>query len=67
MAIAFGGKGRSVTTPQELEQSLNEMFSDKNLWVLNVIIDPFAGAKPAKFGWLTSSKDIQTGPKDPKL
>jgi hypothetical protein len=43
------------------------MFSDKNLWVLNVIIDPNAGAKPAKFGWLTSSKDIQTGPKDPKL
>ena len=58
MAIAFGGKGRAVTTPDELESALTEMMADNNLWVLNVIIDPYAGSKPTKFGWLTSSKDV---------
>ena len=58
IAQAFGGKGRSVETPQELEEALAEMLSDNNLWVLNVIIDPNATVKPAKFSWLTTSKDI---------
>lgn len=58
LAVAFGGKGRSVTTPKQLDEALAEMLADDNLWVLNVIIDPFASAKPKKFGWLTSAKDI---------
>lgn len=65
LAQAFGGKGRCVETPKELEEALAEMFSDNNMWVLNVKISPYATAKPAKFSWLTSSKDIST--KQPKL
>ena len=63
MSIAFGGKGRSVKTPKELESALKEMLSDNHLWVLNIIIDPAADQKPTKFSWLTTAKDIQA----PKL
>jgi thiamine pyrophosphate-dependent acetolactate synthase large subunit-like protein len=66
LAVAFGGKGRSVSTTQELEAALTEMLSDNNLWVLNVLIDSSAMMKAAKFGWLTSSKDISK-PQDVKL
>jgi len=66
LAVAFGGKGRSVSTTQELEAALAEMLSDNNLWVLNVLIDSSASMKAAKFGWLTSSKDISK-PQDAKL
>ena len=46
LATAFGGIGRCVRTPQELDQALDEMLSDNNLWVLNVMINPYATNKP---------------------
>jgi thiamine pyrophosphate-dependent acetolactate synthase large subunit-like protein len=54
MAAAFGGKGACVSTHDELKAKLDEMLSDKsNLWILNVLIDPYAGRKEQEFSWLT--------------
>ena len=45
IAQAFGGKGAKVKTHAELKAKMQEMLSDKNLWILNVIIDTNAGRK----------------------
>ncbi|KAI5684328.1 hypothetical protein M9H77_05556 [Catharanthus roseus] len=42
---AFGGKGYLVQTPDELKSALDESFSAKKPAVINVIIDPYAGAE----------------------
>jgi len=45
--------------------ALNEMLNDDNLWVLNVLIDPYAGRKPQEFTWLTREDDT-TKTKEPE-
>ncbi|KAK8588648.1 hypothetical protein V6N13_087552 [Hibiscus sabdariffa] len=45
---AFGGKGYLVGTPDELKSALSESFSAKNPAVINVTIDPFAGAESGR-------------------
>ncbi|XP_050133500.1 2-hydroxyacyl-CoA lyase-like [Malus sylvestris] len=42
---AFGGKGYLVGTPEELKSALSESFSVQKPAVINVIIDPYAGAE----------------------
>ncbi|KAF7822279.1 2-hydroxyacyl-CoA lyase [Senna tora] len=42
---AFGGKGYVVGTPEELKSALSEAFSARKPAVVNVIIDPYAGAE----------------------
>eukprot|EP00262_Sarcandra_glabra_P001773 TRINITY_DN11939_c1_g1_i1.p1 TRINITY_DN11939_c1_g1~~TRINITY_DN11939_c1_g1_i1.p1 ORF type:complete len:576 (-),score=61.44 TRINITY_DN11939_c1_g1_i1:474-2201(-) len=45
---AFGGKGYLVETPQELKSALAESFSAQKPAVINVIIDPYAGAESGR-------------------
>ncbi|KAI9085654.1 hypothetical protein K1719_032497 [Acacia pycnantha] len=45
---AFGGKGYIVKTPEELKSALSESFSARKPTVINVIIDPFAGAESGR-------------------
>ncbi|OMP00919.1 hypothetical protein COLO4_12270 [Corchorus olitorius] len=45
---AFGGKGYLVGTPDELKSALSESFSARKPAVINVIIDPSAGAESGR-------------------
>lgn len=45
---AFGGKGYLVKTPDELKSALDESFKARKPAVLNVIIDPYAGAESGR-------------------
>ena len=45
---AFGGKGYIASTPQELKSALKDSFSAKKPAVVNVIIDPYAGAESGR-------------------
>ncbi|XP_054824080.1 2-hydroxyacyl-CoA lyase [Prosopis cineraria] len=45
---AFGGKGYIVRTPEELKSALSESFSAHEPAVINVVIDPFAGAESGR-------------------
>ncbi|XP_043699409.1 2-hydroxyacyl-CoA lyase-like [Telopea speciosissima] len=45
---AFGGKGYLVGTPEELKSSLAESFSARKPTVINVTIDPYAGAESGR-------------------
>ncbi|KAM7268255.1 hypothetical protein ACFE04_010421 [Oxalis oulophora] len=45
---AFGGKGYLVGTPDELKSALDESFSARKPAVINVTIDPFAGAESGR-------------------
>ncbi|XP_076952644.1 2-hydroxyacyl-CoA lyase-like [Bidens hawaiensis] len=45
---AFGGKGYLVGTPYELKSALTESFSARKPAVINVTIDPFAGAESGR-------------------
>ncbi|XP_008229283.1 PREDICTED: 2-hydroxyacyl-CoA lyase [Prunus mume] len=45
---AFGGKGYLVGTPEELKSALSESFSARKPAVINVIIDPYAGAESGR-------------------
>ncbi|CAO2825369.1 unnamed protein product [Amaranthus hypochondriacus] len=48
MMEAFGGKGYLVRDPAELKSALDESFSARKPAVINVIIDPFAGAESGR-------------------
>lgn len=58
IAVALGGKGKSVSNVKELRSAMQEMLADDNLWVLNVHIDPTAGKKAQSFSWLASIDKI---------
>ncbi|KAF3779833.1 2-hydroxyacyl-CoA lyase [Nymphaea thermarum] len=45
---AFGGKGYLVSTPEELQFALNESFSARRPALINVTIDPYAGAESGR-------------------
>ncbi|KAJ1689857.1 hypothetical protein LUZ63_014012 [Rhynchospora breviuscula] len=45
---AFGGKGYRVGTPDELKSALSESFSARKPAVINLIIDPYAGAESGR-------------------
>lgn len=45
---AFGGKGYLVRDPAELKAALDESFSARKPAVINVIIDPYAGAESGR-------------------
>ncbi|CAM8888301.1 unnamed protein product [Rhodiola kirilowii] len=45
---AFGGKGYLVGTPDELKAALAESFAAKQPAVINVTIDPYAGAESGR-------------------
>lgn len=45
LSQAFGGKGVCVKDHDSVAKVLDEMLTDDNLWVLNVLIDPYAGRK----------------------
>ncbi|XP_062107452.1 2-hydroxyacyl-CoA lyase [Humulus lupulus] len=45
---AFGGKGYLVGTPEQLKSALSESFSARKPAVINVMIDPFAGAESGR-------------------
>lgn len=45
---AFGGKGYLVETPDELKSALAEAFSARKPTVINVVIDPYAGAESGR-------------------
>ncbi|KAH9305457.1 hypothetical protein KI387_009861 [Taxus chinensis] len=45
---AFGGKGYLVGTPRELQSALTEAFLKRNPAVINVTIDPYAGAESGR-------------------
>jgi 2-hydroxyacyl-CoA lyase 1 len=64
MAEAFGGKGACVSTHQELKDKLEEMLADRaNLWILNVLIDPYAGRKEQEFSWLIREDSLSASKK----
>jgi len=48
MMEAFGGKGYLVETPDELKSALSESFRARKPAVINVIIDPYAGAESGR-------------------
>lgn len=45
---AFGGKGYLVGTPDELKSALSESFAARKPAVINVTIDPYAGAESGR-------------------
>ncbi|KZV27770.1 2-hydroxyacyl-CoA lyase [Dorcoceras hygrometricum] len=45
---AFGGKGYLVGTPDELKSALDRSFSSRKPTVINVTIDPYAGAESGR-------------------
>ena len=45
LATAFGGKGYNVTTPEELEEALDDAYQTHQPAVINAIIDPTLGAQ----------------------
>ncbi|CAK9158570.1 unnamed protein product [Ilex paraguariensis] len=45
---AFGGRGYLVGTPDELKSALSEAFSARKPAVINVTIDPYAGAESGR-------------------
>ncbi|KAJ0989132.1 hypothetical protein J5N97_007488 [Dioscorea zingiberensis] len=45
---AFGGKGYIVGTPDELKSALTESFAARKPAVINVLIDPYAGAESGR-------------------
>ncbi|KAL7090250.1 hypothetical protein ACP275_12G028800 [Erythranthe tilingii] len=45
---SFGGKGYLVSTPDELKSALEESFSARKPAVINVVIDPYAGAESGR-------------------
>lgn len=45
---AFGGKGYLVGTPAELKSALAESFAARKPAVINVTIDPYAGAESGR-------------------
>jgi 2-hydroxyacyl-CoA lyase 1 len=45
---AFGGKGYLVGTPDELKSALSESFAARKPAVINVMIDPYAGAESGR-------------------
>ncbi|KAK1326849.1 2-hydroxyacyl-CoA lyase [Acorus calamus] len=45
---AFGGKGYIVGTPLELKSALSESFAARKPAVINVTIDPYAGAESGR-------------------
>lgn len=53
LAEAFGGKGYFVTTPSELEHSLQEAVTQPVPTIVNVMIDHRSGRKAQAFNWLT--------------
>ncbi|XP_020251781.1 2-hydroxyacyl-CoA lyase [Asparagus officinalis] len=48
MMEAFGGKGYLASNPRELKSALSESFSAKKPAVINVIVDPYAGAESGR-------------------
>ncbi|XP_047310007.1 2-hydroxyacyl-CoA lyase-like [Impatiens glandulifera] len=48
LSQAFGGKGYLVGTPDELKSALDISFSEKKPAVINVTIDPYAGAESGR-------------------
>ena len=45
---AFGGRGYLAGTPEGLKSALAESFSARKPAVINVIIDPYAGAESGR-------------------
>ncbi|CAK9137229.1 unnamed protein product [Ilex paraguariensis] len=45
---AFGGMGYLVETPDELKSAFSEAFSTRKTVVINITIDPYAGAKSGR-------------------
>lgn len=54
MLEALGGRGFYVEDPKELRSALDEAMEFDGPALVNVLIDPHAGRKPQKFGWLTT-------------
>ncbi|CAI5484894.1 unnamed protein product [Closterium sp. Yama58-4] len=48
MMEAFGGRGYHVTTVQELGAALEQAFGERKPAVVNVVIDPLAGAESGR-------------------
>ena len=48
LMTAFGGKGYSVETPGQLAEAVREAFGAKKPALINVTIDPFAGAESGR-------------------
>ncbi|KAE8649340.1 2-hydroxyacyl-CoA lyase [Cucumis sativus] len=48
MIEAFGGKGYHVESPEELKSALAESFSARKPAVVNIKIDPYAGAESGR-------------------
>ncbi|KAJ4822406.1 hypothetical protein Tsubulata_008945 [Turnera subulata] len=48
MIEAFGGKGYLVGKPDELKSALTESFSARKPAVINVTVDPYAGAESGR-------------------
>ena len=48
MIEAFGGKGYRVETPEQFKSALSEAFSARKPAVINVVIDPYAGAESGR-------------------
>ncbi|CAI7781219.1 unnamed protein product [Closterium sp. NIES-54] len=48
MMEAFGGRGYHVTTVQELGEALEQAFGERKPAVVNVVIDPQAGAESGR-------------------
>lgn len=54
MLEALGGKGMYVSDPADLRSALNEIMEFDGPAMINVPLNPRAGRKPQKFGWLTT-------------
>lgn len=62
IAIAFGGQGVAVDTPDELRAAMSKALNDDLLWVINCRIDPFASKKPQSHSWMTSKAEVKLAP-----
>ena len=54
MLEALGGKGFHVEDPKDLRPALDESMAFDGPTLVNVVLNPRAGRKPQRFGWLTT-------------
>ncbi|KAH7299167.1 hypothetical protein KP509_25G075700 [Ceratopteris richardii] len=45
---AFGAKGYSVATPEELQHAVTESFAARKPALINVVVDPYAGSESGR-------------------
>src|SRR6266702_4672441 len=59
IAVAFGGVGAHVTTPDELSRAVNKAMDSGKPTLINAVIDPAAGTESGRIGNLNPQSVVR--------